>query len=104
MSVDIEVMTASDAQRAHQDHVRVIAQSDPVPNLTASWGDIVTSARSCVESLTTILRSLDKVQDHLAERGLTVEVDLGPIGNAAAAARRDLEKERPGNTFTLPTA
>ena len=37
----------------------------------------------------------------LAEHGITVDVDLGPIGNAAAAARRDLERTSTA-TFELP--
>lgn len=81
--------------------VREIAQSDPVPNLTSSWGQLAADARRKVDSLTTTLRELDKVTGTLVDHGMKVDVDLGPIGNAAAAARRDLEKDR-GPTFNLP--
>jgi ABC-type transporter Mla subunit MlaD len=82
---------------------RTLAQQDPVPNLVARWGQLATEARSRVTALEQTLRELDKTQAQLAERDLTVSVDLGQIGNAAMAARRDLEKERPAG-FSLPKA
>ena len=81
--------------------VRQLAQSDPVPNMASRWGAATARARDAVDNLTLCLRELDKVQEQLRERGMTVDVDLGPIGNAAAAARRDLERDT-GRTFELP--
>lgn len=72
--------------------VRTLAQQDPVPNLASRWGGAAARARSAVADLETCLRELDKVQDQLKERGLTVSTDLGPVGNAAQAARRDLDQ------------
>ena len=63
-----------------------IAHQDPVPTLTARWGETVTLARQRVAALTDSLRDLDKLADTLAEHDLTIATDLGPIGNAAHAA------------------
>jgi hypothetical protein len=82
-------------------HVRIVAQQDPVPTIVTRWGDAVHTARARVAALTDSLRELDKIAGTLAEKGVVVHVDLGPIGDAAAAARRDLEQE-PARTFALP--
>jgi hypothetical protein len=81
---------------------RELAQQDPVPNLSANWASAAVGARTAVERLTTLLRDLDKTRDQLLEHGIEVSVDLGPIGNAAAAARRDLEKKRDTPAFEMP--
>jgi hypothetical protein len=86
------------------DAARVIAQSDPFPNVNAQWGQAVAEANRKVRSLITTLRELDGLTAILEEHGITVSVDLGPIGNAATAARRDLEKQRDTPTFQMPTA
>lgn len=85
-----------------QSIIRNIAQSDPVPKLTQQYGEFTRMAKYMLADLTRILRHVDESAATLAEHGITVSVDLGPIGNAAAAARRDLEKQRDGNTFELP--
>ena len=74
---------------------RTLAQADPVPQLTANWSQTAQKARTLVDQLTYTLRELDKTADALAERGITVNVDLGATGEAARAARRDLEKQKP---------
>ena len=79
-----------------------LAQTDPVPVLSARWGQTAAEARRKTESLVATLRELDQVAADLEGHGLTVDVDLGPIGNAAAAARRDLDRENPLPTFALP--
>lgn len=89
-------MTAAEATR--------LAQTDPVPNLTAQWGQLAAEARRKVDGLAQTLRELDKVRDALAKHDLDVAEDLGPIGNAAAAARRDLEKRRDEPHFEMPRA
>lgn len=83
--------------------VRQLAQSDPVPNLMANWATYATTAGNIVGRLTDCLRELDKLQDQLAAHDITVDIDLGQIGEAARAARRDLERERPGGTFKMPS-
>jgi hypothetical protein len=87
-------MTAAEATR--------LAQSDPVPNLTTQWVEAMTTARKSLSALTRALREVDGLSKTLAEHDVTVRVDLGPIGNAAAAARRDLEKNKDKTTFALP--
>jgi hypothetical protein len=82
--------------------VRVLAQSDPVPNLTQRWGAYVKQAGDLTNELAAVLRDVDKTAAQLAEHKVTVNVDLGPIGNAAAAARRDLEKRSDTPTFKMP--
>ena len=81
--------------------VRQLAQSDPVPNLTARMGNVAMATRNQIEGLVGLLRELDGLHDTLQEHSIDVTVDLGPIGNAAAAARRDLERERP-TPFEMP--
>jgi hypothetical protein len=83
--------------------VTSLAQTDPTPNLVARWGQLATEARTRVQALEQTLRELDRTQAQLSERNLTVSVDLGQIGNAAMAARRDLEKERPAG-FSMARA
>jgi hypothetical protein len=87
-------MTAAEATR--------LAQSDPVPNLTRQYAECTQAAKKHLEYLVTELRAIDNLADTLTEHGLTVSVDLGPIGNAAAAARRDLEKRKDAPAFKLP--
>lgn len=83
-------------------HVRILAQTDPTPMIVARWGEAVTEARTRLDALTDSLRELDKLQGQLAERDITVSVDLGAVGNAAAVTRRDIDRENP-RTFELPT-
>jgi hypothetical protein len=45
---------------------------------------------------------LDEEAAALNEAGVTMTYTLGPIGDAAAACRRDLAKQR-GPEFRLPT-
>lgn len=82
---------------------RTLAQQDPVPQITANWSQTAQKARQLVDQLTATLRELDKTADALAERSITVGVDLGPVGEAARAARRDLEKQKPAG-FEMPKA
>jgi hypothetical protein len=82
--------------------LRAISQQDPVPNMVALYAEDAQSAKRHIADLTRLLRQLDEGRDKLAEHGITVDVDLGPIGDAAAACRRDLAKQR-GPEFRLPT-
>ncbi len=82
--------------------VREVAQRNPVPTLAAGWTADIERARNLIDNLTMILRSIDKTARILEERhDIKLAADLGPIGNAAAAARRDLEKQQPAG-FSLP--
>lgn len=81
--------------------VRQLAQSDPVPNLSAQWTDSIVTVRKRIADLTRDLREMDDLADKLADHEINVSAELGPIGNAAAAARRDLERQKP-NTFAMP--
>ncbi len=83
--------------------VRAIAQADPVPTLTARWGETVAVARQRVQALTDSLRDLDKLKATLEGHGLTVSTDLGPVGNSAAVTRRDIEAQN-DRDFALPKA
>jgi hypothetical protein len=83
------------------EHIRALAQTDPVTNLTTTAGELAVELITMLDTLTRALRSLDRARDALQERGIAFDVDLGPIGNAAAAARRDLEKPNT-DTFHLP--
>lgn len=85
---------------------RAIAQSDPVPVLTARWGEITATARQRVAALTDSLRELEKLREQLREHDLTIGTDLGPVGNAARAAFTTTEehKSRHDHDFALPRA
>jgi hypothetical protein len=82
--------------------VRAIAQTDPLANRLRSFGDDLKHARALVADLTTVLRRMDEEANALEEAGVTMTYTLGPIGETAAATRRDLERER-GPKFTMPT-
>jgi hypothetical protein len=82
--------------------VRAIAQTDPLANRLRSFGDDLKHARALVADLTTVLRRMDEEANALEEAGVTMTYTLGPIGDSAAATRRDLERER-GPKFKMPT-
>ncbi len=82
-------------------HVRVLAQTDPVPVLSTRLGQLAVEARKQLDAFVSTLRELDRTYDTLSEHGFGVTLDLGPIGNAAAAARRDLDRDT-GHKFELP--
>jgi hypothetical protein len=86
----------------NQDELRTVAQTDPLANRLRSFGDDLKHARALVADLTTILRRMDEEATALEEAGVTMTYTLGPIGDAAAACRRDLHRERPA-TFKMPT-
>jgi hypothetical protein len=83
-------------------NVRLLAQTDPLANRLRGFGDDLKHARALVADLTTVLRRMDEEANALEEAGVTMTYTLGPIGDSAAATRRDLERER-GPKFTMPT-
>lgn len=80
------------------------ASGDPLPKISGNLGESVAEARRKIDDLTRILRHIDEHRDRLSEHGIEVVVDLGPIGNAAAAVRRDVEKKNDRPVFQMPTA
>jgi hypothetical protein len=82
--------------------IREFAQSDPAPKLTARWGEATADTRRVLAQLVVYLRELDALQEQLAERDITVDINLGPIGNAAASVRRDVEKKDRTPKFSMP--
>lgn len=82
----------------------IAAVRDPVTAMTAQFGERVIDAKATLARLEGTLRHIDDLRASLREAGVTVDVDLGAIGNAAAAARRAeaAGQVRPG--FVLPKA
>jgi hypothetical protein len=85
-----------------QNDVHRIAQQDPLANRLRSFGDDLKHAKALTADLTTVLKRLDEEAYALEQEGVTMTYTLGPIGDAAAACRRDLAKQR-GPEFRLPT-
>jgi hypothetical protein len=82
--------------------LRTVAQSDPLANRLRSFGDDLKHAKALTTDLTTVLKRMDEEAAALQEAGVTMTYTLGPIGDSAAATRRDLEpRDRP--TFKIPT-
>ena len=82
-----------------------LATADPVPTLTTHWGQAVQAARHRVDQLADTLRELELVEQRLAEHGITLNADLGPVGNAAKAARQTVQEHKADHqtqVFTLP--
>ena len=67
-------------------------------------GERRTDAHRQVAALEGTLRHIDELRAALKEIGVSYDVDLGEIGNAAAAARRQLEVGKVGTKFALPRA
>jgi ABC-type enterochelin transport system substrate-binding protein len=59
----------------------------PVRALTSRLGELKEEADRRIADLESTLRHIDETKQLLNEHGLTMVVDLGPVGNAAAHAR-----------------
>ncbi len=92
MSANVKVLDA-----------RHMAQADPTENLARAIGADVTLAKCMIADVARILERLDGNRELLRKRGLVVDVDLGDVGNAAAAARRQVEAGKGKTTFRMPT-
>ncbi len=92
MSANVKVLDA-----------RHMAQADPTENLARAIGADVTRTKALLADLERALALLDGNRELLRKRGLIVDVDLGDIGNAAAAARRVLVAGKARTTFRMPT-
>jgi hypothetical protein len=96
-------LTGQDLQRYFdKTSIHKLAQTDPIANRLRSFGQDLKHAKALTADLTTVLKRMDEEAAALNEAGVTMTYTLGPIGDAAAACRRDLHRERP-NTFKLPT-
>jgi hypothetical protein len=82
--------------------LRTVAQTDPLANRLRSFGDDLRHAKALTADLTTVLKRMDEEAAALNEAGVSMTYTLGPIGDAAAATRRDLHRDR-GPTFEMPT-
>jgi hypothetical protein len=93
---------SSNVRVLDETELRTVAQTDPLANRLRSFGDDLRHAKALTADLTTILKRMDEEAQALQEAGVTMTYTLGPIGDSAAATRRDLERER-GPKFTMPT-
>jgi hypothetical protein len=81
--------------------LRTIAQTDPLANRLRSFGDDLRHAKALTADLTSVLKRMDDEAEALEEAGVTMTYTLGPIGDSAAATRRDLARNNP-NKFQMP--
>jgi hypothetical protein len=91
---------SSNVRVLDENELRTVAQSDPLANRLRSFGDDLRHAKALTADLTTVLKRMDDEAAALQEAGVTMTYTLGPIGDAAAACRRDLHRDRP--TFEMP--
>jgi hypothetical protein len=92
---------SSNVRVLDENELRTIAQGDPLANRLRQFGDDLRHAKALTADLTTVLKRMDEEAAALEEAGVTMTYTLGPIGDAAAACRRDLAKQR-GPEFSLP--
>jgi hypothetical protein len=92
---------SSNVRVLDENELRQVAQTDPLANRLRSFGDDLKKAKLMVEGLTATLKRMDDEAAALEEAGVTMTYTLGPIGDAAAATRRDLHRDR-GPTFEMP--
>jgi hypothetical protein len=92
---------SSNVRVLDENELRQVAQSDPLANRLRSFGDDLRHAKALTADLTTVLKRMDEEAAALQEAGVTMTYTLGPIGDAAAACRRDLHAPR-NPTFKMP--
>lgn len=78
--------------------------AQPAPNLTRRLGELKVEADKHIANLTTTLRDIDKTRHQLHEHGIEMTVTLGPVGDAAAVARRQVDEHKDRAVFTMPKA
>ena len=86
------------------DQITHLAQASPVKSLTARLGELKEQADREVANLETTLRHIDETRGLLNEHGISMTVDLGPVGNAAAHARTAALADKGRPVFSLPGA
>jgi hypothetical protein len=92
---------SSNVRVLDETELRTISQTDPLANRLRTFGDDLKRAKALVSDLEHVLRRMDDEAAALEEAGVTMTYTLGPIGDAAAATRRDLHKDR-GPAFEMP--
>jgi hypothetical protein len=92
---------SSNVRVLDDNELRTIAQTDPLANRLRAFGDDLKKAKLMVEGLTATLKRMDDEAEALEEAGVTMTYTLGPIGDSAAATRRDLARNNP-NKFQMP--
>lgn len=93
MSANVRKLEPADVQQ--------MAQTDPLANRLRHFGDDLKHAKALVYDLETVLARMDRDSAELTEAGVTMTYTLGPIGDAAAAARRDMARPT-RTTFRMP--
>lgn len=94
MNPDLEAL-----RKLADGHVRIVG--DPLAVQSKRFGETLRTAKAQVADLESTLRELDDLTGKLAEHGMKIDYTLGPIGDAAAHTRRDIDRENP-RTFHLP--
>ena len=79
-----------------------LANQSPVRALTTRLGELKDQADRELAHFVSTLKRIDETTDLLHAHGITTHVTLGPVGDSAAAARRDLAAQKPGRDFELP--
>jgi hypothetical protein len=92
---------SSNVRVLDETELRQVAQTDPLANRLRAFGDDLRHAKALTADLTTVLKRMDEEAAALQEAGVTMTYTLGPIGDAAAACRRDLHAPR-NPTFKMP--
>jgi hypothetical protein len=84
-------------------YIRHLTHQDPTEAQTKRLGSEVVLAKNLVADLERVLERLDEVTEQLRGKGVTVDVDLGEVGNAARSARKVQAMASPRRTFSFPS-
>lgn len=84
--------------------LHALGQRDATENIGQQFLEEVTRAKGLIRDLERSLQRLDEAKEGLRGHGVSFEVDLGDVGNAAAAARRQVAKAPARTTFAYPAA
>jgi hypothetical protein len=98
MSLSYEISQSLGAVERH----RVLTHLDPTIALAKQIGDEIVYVKDIVATLERGLARLDKATEQLRGHGVTVDVDLGEVGNAARSARKVQAMASPRRTFSFP--
>jgi ApbE superfamily uncharacterized protein (UPF0280 family) len=82
--------------------VSALTHQDPIQAMSTRLGNEIDRTMSLVKDLERALERLDEVTEQLRGKGVTVEVDLGEVGNAARSARKVQAMASPRRTFSFP--
>lgn len=79
-----------------------LAQSNPTLSLSTRLGELKVQADRELANLEATLKRIDETKQLLNEHGLSMTVDLGPVGNAAAHARTAQLADSSTHGYTQP--